>query len=1051
MKKLVFFIFLVFSFLAFWPAFFLKGQALAVGSFAVKGKAASSLTRNFLNFSDYNANVRLNVAAGDYYVFSGYAFSEDFGWVAFGATDNPAGPVKVNIATGEVSGKAKVLNTTGYFDFGGYESNVVVDLESGKMSGYVFSEDGGWFNFGSPGVEIENFIVDKEKPTLNASEVVMTRSRGGTIVSPNGWTNNPAPYFSWRAGADNSGGSGLAGYCLYLGKDESASYNADGNLLGKSPVSTAGTDCAFIVSGTEIDFATASYRGEEWLAASSDPYYFSVWAIDNSGNVFGDEPAQFVFYYDDVPPANVAYINCAAGSFSNVVDMNFSWPTGVSSPAATDDNAGVLGWQYQINSTEGVWLGTAEEKVLGVGKYIPLGTSAYNLNQERDGASVVLGTNVVYFRAVDAAGNPSSDGTIRTCNLTYGGKAPSFVKDEKVTVEPASSQTNSFALSWPAATPADNRKITHYYYMINTPPPPTLATLQGNAATYIDNGAKTKVEATALPNVNKGENTVYVVAIDDASTPNYSPSNYITGTFTLNSTDPDNVGNLVASDSSIKSEKQWNVTLTWTAPAYQGAGNLTYLIYRSTDGISFSQVGTTSGLSYVDNAPESRLYYYKVYTQDGAEARSSGTNAVSLTPTGKWTSAPTLESGPQAGAITTKKATITWSTSRTSDSKVQYGRESGKYGETEPSNSSQVTSHSIQLTGLEPATTYYYRARWTDEDGNTGVSEEKSFTTAPPPTVKDVAVKNIGLTTAIVEFTVKDASKVKIYYGVSTDFGGAKEIATSTSETTYTAELVGLLDGTKYYYKINTFDSEASEYEGTILDFTTLPRPKISNVRIQQVAGTAQPTLLVSWFSNTEVSSIVTYYPAGNVSDARDEVNVALIKGEHRLIIRGLLPKTDYILVVKGRDKIGNEAVSDPQRFTTATDTRPPQISELHVEGAAIPPTTTAAQESTAQLIVSWNTDEPGTSQVEFGEGTGTTYSSKTQEDGNLTYNHLVIISGLTPSKVYHLRAISRDEAGNVGNSIDTVTITPKATENALNLVIISLQEVFGFLGGLKR
>jgi len=31
------------------------------------------------------------------------------------------------------------------------------------------------------------------------------------------------------------------------------------------------------------------------------------------------------------------------------------------------------------------------------------------------------------------------------------------------------------------------------------------------------------------------------------------------------------------------------------------------------------------------------------------------------------------------------------------------------------------------------------------------------------------------------------------------------------------------------------------------------------------------------------------------------------------------------------------------------------------------------------------------------------------------------------------------------------VTITPKATENALNLVIISLQEVFGFLGGLKR
>ncbi len=1049
MKKLVFFIFLVFSFLAFWPAFFLKGRALAVGSFAVKGKAASSLTPNFLNFSDYNANVRLNVAAGDYYVFSGYAFSEDFGWVAFGATDNPAGPVKVNIATGEVSGKAKVLNTTGYFDFDGYESNVVVDLESGKMSGYVFSEDGGWFNFGSPGVEIENFIVDKEKPTLNASEVVMTRSHGGTIVSPNGWTNNPAPYFSWRAGADNSGGSGLAGYCLYLGKDESASYNADGNLLGKSPVSTAGTDCAFIVSGTEIDFATASYRGEEWLAASSDPYYFSVWAIDNSGNVFGDEPAQFVFYYDDVPPANVAYINCAAGSFSNVVDMNFSWPTGVSSPAATDEHGPLLGWQYQINSTEGTWLGTTKESILGVGNYIATGVSSRALTEAQDGSSIVPGSNVVYFRSVDAAGNPSSDGTIRTCNLTYGGAAP-YWDEGRVTVTPEIATANSYALSWPEATATKNHAVTHYYYM-TVPPPATLATLQGNSSTYIDNGTSRKVEATALPGVNKGSNTVYVVAVDDASPPNYSPSNYITGTFTLNSTNPDNVGNLVVSDSSIKSQSQWNVTLTWTAPTYQGAGNLTYLIYRSADGISFSQVGTTSGLSYVDNAPESRLYYYKVYTQDGAEARSSGTNAVSLTPTGKWTSAPTLESGPQAGAITTKKATITWSTSRTSDSKVQYGRESGKYGETEPSNSSQVTSHSIQLTGLNPGTTYYYKAKWTDEDGNTGTSEEKSFTTSPAPTVKDVSAKNIGLASAIIQFTSQDASKVKIYYGKTTSFGGVKETSTSTSETTYTLELTGLDDGTKYYYKINTFDSESSEYEGTILDFTTLPRPKISNVRIQQVAGAAQPTLLVSWFSNTEVSSIVTYYPQGSPAAARDEVNVALTKGEHRMIVRGLLAQTDYILVVKGRDKIGNEATSDSQRFTTATDTRPPQVSELHVEGAAIPPTTTTAQESTAQLIVSWNTDEPGTSQVEFGEGTGTTYSSKTQEDGNLTFNHLVIISGLTPSKVYHLRAISKDEAGNVGNSIDTVTITPKATENALNLVITSLQEVFGFLGGLKR
>ena len=335
-----------------------------------------------------------------------------------------------------------------------------------------------------------------------------------------------------------------------------------------------------------------------------------------------------------------------------------------------------------------------------------------------------------------------------------------------------------------------------------------------------------------------------MVAVDDAN--NYSPSNSISGTFTLNSTDPDNVSNLVGSDSSIKADSKWYVTLTWTAPTYQGAGNLTYLIYRSTDGVTFAQVGSSSGLSYVDNAPSSAKYYYKVYTKDGANATSSGTNAVSITPTGRYTTAPTLSSGPEASSITTKKAKIKWSTSRSSDSKVAYGTSKDSYNSEEPSNSSQVTDHEISLTGLKAGTTYYYKAKWTDEDGNTGESEEKSFTTAAAPTVHDVVTKNIALTSAIIEYTVKDTSKVKIYYGTTTSFGGLKEISTSTTETTYTTQLDELTDGTKYYYKINKYDSEGAEYEGDVYSFETLPRPKISKVVLESVANTAETTVRVS-------------------------------------------------------------------------------------------------------------------------------------------------------------------------------------------------------------
>lgn len=887
-------------------------------------------------------------------------------------------------------------------------------------------------------------IVD---PITNASVLVMTRSNGGTSMSSGDWTNNDSPYFSWTAGADDENGTGIRGYCLYVGTDSDGDPETSKGLLGTSPASLGESTCQFIVSGTSVDLATSSYKGDPWLTSSSSAYYLNIKAIDYGDNVFSGASAQFEFKYDGTDPTNASYISCASGSFSNVADMNFSWPTS-GDTMASDANADLFGYQYQINSTDGTWLGSTTEAVLGVGNYIPSSETSRTLTQDQDGDSIVSGNNIVYFKAVDAAGNISDD-TIRTCNLSYGGAAPSFDGLDTVTVTPASSTSNSFALSWPEATATFGQEVAGYYYMVNTSPPSTYATLTGNATTYVSNGTEVSVSATALINVNKGSNTVYVVAVDDADTPNYSPSNYISGTFTLNSTDPNNVGDLVASDSSIKAQSQWNVTLTWTAPSYQGAGNLTYLVHRSTDGTTFSQVGTTSGLSYVDNTPASALYYYKIYTQDGADATSSGTNAVTITPTGKWTSAPSLSSGPDAGSVTQKKATITWSTSRSSDSKVQYGTTSGSYSDVEPSNSSQVSSHSIQLTGLTPGTTYYYKVKWTDEDGNTGTSDEKSFATSAAPTVKDVSARNIGLTSAIIEFTSLNSSKVKIYYGTSTSFGGVKEVSTSTTETTYTSELTGLLDGTKYYYKINTFDSESEEYDNQINDFSTLPRPRISNVRLQQVTNTAQSTILVTWKTNTEISSIITYYPQGDLGGARDEVNVALTKGDHRMIVRSLLPQTDYILTVKGRDKIGNEAVSDSQRFTTATDTRPPQVSGMRIEGSAVPPTTTTAQESTAQLLASWNTDEPATSQVEFGEGTGTTYSSKTQEDGNLTNNHLVVISGLTPSKVYHVRAISKDSVGNTGNSVDTVTITPKATENALDLVITNLQKVFGFLKGI--
>lgn len=885
---------------------------------------------------------------------------------------------------------------------------------------------------------------DNTAPITNASSISMsTAISGGRVVTDTEYNSGATPYFNWNAGADNDGGSGIKGYCIYLGTTSSSNPGTTSGLLTNSPISTSGTTCGFINSGTTLNLASADYLSSDLVDGQT--YYINIKVIDNGNNIFGGSSATFSFLHDQTSPINVAYISMPSGSFSNVTDMSFSWPTSGAN-TATDATSGVLGYQYQINGTSGEWHGTSSNDDCDL-DYIPTGTGSYTLTSEQDGSSIVVGNNVIYFRTVDVACNTSSSSTYRTGNLSYGGAAPTFSAScdvtTGVTVTPVSSTSNSFALSWSSATPSGSNTVEKYYYMINTTPPSSLSTMTSNTTTYLDNGLSTSVSTGSLVGSIKGSNTVYVVAVDDAD--NYSSSNCIKGIYTLDSDLPDPPRSVSVSDASIKESELWRASLAWSAPSYKGTGSITYTIQRSTNNSSWTTVATTTGTAYVDTVDESILYYWRIGAYDtSAESTASPTwaSAVSLTPRGTYSEAPSLSSGPTVTEITTRQAKISWSTSRDADSKIQYGKKKGDYYDEEPSKSEQVTDHEILLTNLNPGTTYFYKARWTDEDGNVGVSAEKSFKTDPPPQITEPRATLVGIESATIAFTAKDAHSVKIYYGKNTSFGSITELKTTTSSNSYSVLLGGLSDDTKYYFKINAFDSENEEYDGNTLSFQTLPSPKISNVKIQQALNTAQPTAVITWVSNTEISSIVTYTPQGNPSASRDEVDLALKKGEHQTILRGLLPETRYDLKVSGRDVAGNEAVGEVNYFTTATDTRAPLISDIKIEGASKKDGSAVS----SQLIVTWNTDEASTTQVEFGEGTGTVYSQKSQEDANLTFNHLAALSGLTPSKVYHLRVISKDKAGNVTNSIDVVTITPKATDNALDLVVNNLKEVFGFI-----
>ena len=103
----------------------------------------------------------------------------------------------------------------------------------------------------------------------------------------------------------------------------------------------------------------------------------------------------------------------------------------------------------------------------------------------------------------------------------------------------------------------------------------------------------------------------------------------------------------------------------------------------------------------------------------------TGTNCADTTP-------PTLSSI-AATNVTHQAATISWTTNDTATTWVEYGTTTS-YGSSSTLNTSLVTSHSVNLTSLNPGTIYHYRVTSRDEAGNSTVSSDRTFTTAAIPT-----------------------------------------------------------------------------------------------------------------------------------------------------------------------------------------------------------------------------------------------------------------------------------------------------------------------------
>ncbi len=107
-----------------------------------------------------------------------------------------------------------------------------------------------------------------------------------------------------------------------------------------------------------------------------------------------------------------------------------------------------------------------------------------------------------------------------------------------------------------------------------------------------------------------------------------------------------------------------------------------------------------------------------------------------------------------------------------------------------------------------------------------------------------------------------------------------------------------------------------------------------------------------------------------------------------------------------------------------STDLTKPTISSVTVSNI----TSTRAE-------VTWSTNEPATSYVDF--GTSDLYGTTAGEGSYLTA-HIVTVSGLTANTIYHFRIRSKDAAGNEATSTDTTFTSAASTATNTNTTVNS-------------
>ena len=372
----------------------------------------------------------------------------------------------------------------------------------------------------------------------------------------------------------------------------------------------------------------------------------------------------------------------------------------------------------------------------------------------------------------------------------------------------------------------------------------------------------------------------YTLAVSAASTAPVAPTALTATTFSSSQI------NLAWTDASnnetgFKIERTTSATGTWTLIATTAANV-----------VSYQNTGLVAGTTY----------YYRVRATN-ASGDSVNTSVVSL---------PAAPTALTATVFSSSQINLTWTDASKNETGFKIERSASATGTWTLIATTAANVVSYQNTGLVPGTTYYYRVRATNVDGdsvNTSVVSATTLLIAPaaPTTLTATAFSSSQINLAWTDNSNNETG-FKIERGTSTT--GPWTLIATTAANVVSYQNTGLTAASTYYYRVRATNAAGDSVNTSVMSAITLPiapavptalkatafsssqinltwTDKSSNeigFKIEQGSSTTGPWTLIATttanainYQNTGLTAGTYYYRVRATNAGGDSVNTSVV------------------------------------------------------------------------------------------------------------------------------------------------------------------------------